>query len=63
MSYSDFKHISDVLRKCSSPRNLLVFGLTHETLLWKALNSYGRTMFIDENRYYTAYFEELHPEN
>lgn len=62
MSYAELKPISDVLRKCSSPCNLLVFGLTHEYLLWKALNHNGRTVFIDENRYYAAYVEELHPE-
>ncbi|WCJ31253.1 hypothetical protein M5689_012759 [Euphorbia peplus] len=62
MSHSELKPISDVLRKCSSPCNLLVFGLTHETLLWKALNHNGRTVFIEENRYYAAYYEELHPE-
>ncbi|XP_054825546.1 protein IRX15-LIKE [Prosopis cineraria] len=62
MPYSDLKPISDVLRKCSSPCNLLIFGLTHETLLWKALNHNGRTVFIDENRYYAAYIEEKHPE-
>ncbi|KAL2348370.1 hypothetical protein Fmac_002370 [Flemingia macrophylla] len=62
MPHSDLKTISDVLRKCSSPCNFLVFGLTHETLLWKALNNNGKTVFIEENRYYAAYFEEKHPE-
>ncbi|KAF4364667.1 hypothetical protein F8388_007763 [Cannabis sativa] len=65
MSFAELKPIADVIRKCSSsssPCNLLVFGLTHETLLWKALNHNGRTVFIDENRYYAAYYEQLHPE-
>ncbi|PON67184.1 IRX15/IRX15L/IGXM [Trema orientale] len=62
MSFGELKPIADVLRKCSPPCNLLVFGLTHETLLWKALNHNGRTVFIDENRYYAAYYEQLHPE-
>ena len=61
MSNAEMKMISDVLRKCSPPCNLLVFGLTLETLLWKALNHNGRTVFIDENRYYAAYVEEKHP--
>ncbi|CAN8264140.1 unnamed protein product [Cochlearia groenlandica] len=62
MSYGEMKSISDVLRRCAPPCNLLVFGLTHETLLWKSLNHNGRTVFIEENRYYAAYFEEIHPE-
>ncbi|XP_019422438.1 PREDICTED: protein IRX15-LIKE-like [Lupinus angustifolius] len=62
MQYSDLKPVSDVLRKCSSPCNFLIFGLTQETLLWKALNHNGKTVFIDENRYYAAYIEEKHPE-
>ncbi|ONH95496.1 hypothetical protein PRUPE_7G074500 [Prunus persica] len=55
MSYADIKPISDALRKCSTPCNFLIFGLTHETLLWKALNNNGCTVFIDENRYFAAY--------
>ncbi|XVF59371.1 hypothetical protein PTKIN_Ptkin07bG0270400 [Pterospermum kingtungense] len=62
MTHTELKQISDVLRKCSSPCNFLVFGLTPETLLWKSLNHNGRTVFIEENRYYAAYYEELHPE-
>ncbi|XP_059643378.1 protein IRX15-LIKE [Cornus florida] len=62
MSYSDIKPISDVLRQCQTPCNFLIFGLTPETLLWKALNHNGRTVFIDENRYYAAYMEEKYPE-
>ncbi|KAI3669795.1 hypothetical protein L6452_41206 [Arctium lappa] len=63
MSSTDIKQISDVLSQCPSPCNFLVFGITPETLLWNALNHYGgRTVFIDENRYYAAYIEEKHPE-
>ncbi|KAI3451993.1 hypothetical protein Pfo_008658 [Paulownia fortunei] len=62
MSYTDIKQISDALRQCSQACNFLIFGLTHEALLWKALNHNGRTVFIDENRYYAAYFEEKYPE-
>ena len=62
IAYAELKQIFDVLRKCSSPCNFLIFGLTQETLLWKALIHNGRTVFIDENRYYAAYMEEKHPE-
>ncbi|XP_073299295.1 protein IRX15-LIKE [Primulina huaijiensis] len=62
MSYTDMNQISEALRQCSQRCNFLVFGLTHETLLWNALNHNGRTVFIDENRYYAAYIEEKYPE-
>ncbi|KAL4582242.1 hypothetical protein LXL04_006786 [Taraxacum kok-saghyz] len=62
MSQTDIRQISDVLKQCSVPCNLLVFGLTAETLLWNALNHHGRTVFIDENRYYAAYVEDKFPE-
>ncbi|KAK1422043.1 hypothetical protein QVD17_24890 [Tagetes erecta] len=62
MSQTDIEQVTDVLKQCTSPCNFLVFGLTRETLLWNALNHYGRTVFIDENRYHAAYMEEKHPE-
>ncbi|CAO2821784.1 unnamed protein product [Amaranthus hypochondriacus] len=60
MDLGDTKTIMDVIRRCPPPCNFLVFGLTHESLLWHALNNHGRTVFIDENRYYAAYMEEKH---
>ncbi|XP_051117623.1 protein IRX15-LIKE [Andrographis paniculata] len=63
MSQAEIKQIADALRQCSRrPCNFLVFGLTHEMLLWRSINYNGRTVFIDENRYYAAYVEEKYPE-
>ena len=41
--------------------NFLIFGLTQESLLWSALNSNGRTVFIDENEYIISKFEQSNP--
>ncbi|KAG0472216.1 hypothetical protein HPP92_016762 [Vanilla planifolia] len=60
MTEADLRAVAGVLRR-RSPCNLLVFGLGPESLLWRALNHGGRTVFVDENQYYIAHFEEKHP--
>lgn len=61
MSSAETKYVNSVLRRCAAPCNLLVFGLTHETLLWNALNHGGRTVFVDERAYLVTKLEEEHP--
>ncbi|CAN6482358.1 unnamed protein product [Victoria cruziana] len=60
MSAPDARILAGVVsRKC--PCNLLVFGLNHESLLWKTLNLGGRTVFLDESEFWVKRMEERHP--
>ncbi|KAL1557945.1 protein IRX15-LIKE-like [Salvia divinorum] len=61
MSPAEIDSVFSVLRRCSAPCNLLVFGLTHESLLWNSLNLGGRTVFVDEYPFSVTRFEERHP--
>ncbi|THU68350.1 hypothetical protein C4D60_Mb08t02990 [Musa balbisiana] len=60
MEEGDLRAVAGVLR-LRGPCNLLVFGLGHETPLWRALNHGGRTVFADENEYYVAHVEGRNP--
>ncbi|KAL3614239.1 hypothetical protein CASFOL_042313 [Castilleja foliolosa] len=62
-SSAEIKKFAAVIRRCAVPCNLLVFGISHETLLWNALNHNGggRTVFVDESNYLISKLEERHP--
>jgi len=60
MSFAEITAITTTLHLTSHP-NFLIFGLTHESLLWSALNQNGRTVFIDENEYMISKFEQSNP--
>ncbi|WVZ25973.1 hypothetical protein V8G54_004517 [Vigna mungo] len=60
MSSAELAALSKALLLKPRP-NFLVFGLTHESLLWAALNHHGRTVFLDENEYAISKFEQSNP--
>ncbi|GMY38513.1 protein IRX15-LIKE-like [Fagus crenata] len=61
MSTSELTSISTSLTHCSPSCNFLIFGLTHESLLWHALNFNGRTVYLDESEFLVSKFEQSHP--
>ncbi|KAL1359494.1 hypothetical protein HN51_004810 [Arachis hypogaea] len=62
MSPSETNAIASTLLRTPHPPNFLIFGLTHESLLWAALNHRGgRTVFVDEIEYIISKFEQNNP--
>lgn len=61
MSFYELSAISTVINSKPPTCNLLVFGLSHESLLWRSLNLKGRTVFVDENPYAVSKFEQSNP--
>ncbi|MED6132859.1 hypothetical protein PIB30_022772 [Stylosanthes scabra] len=62
MSPAETNAIASTLLHTPHPPNFLIFGLTHESLLWSALNHGGaRTVFLDENEYIISKFEQDNP--
>ncbi|XP_030475943.2 protein IRX15-LIKE-like [Syzygium oleosum] len=64
MTSTELATITSTVAHCAAAAshcNLLVFGLTHEALLYKALNFDGRTIFLEENENLVSKFEQQHP--
>ncbi|KAG6469306.1 protein IRX15-LIKE-like [Zingiber officinale] len=60
MEEEDMRAVAGVIRR-RAPCNLLVFGIGHETPLWRALNHGGRTVFVGESEYLVGRAEGLNP--
>ncbi|KAG7579221.1 IRX15/IRX15L/IGXM [Arabidopsis thaliana x Arabidopsis arenosa] len=61
MSFLELSTISSIIHSHGPTCNLLIFGLTHESLLWRSINFQGRTVFVDESPYSVSKFEQSNP--
>ena len=61
MSSTKLTSIATTLTHCSPTYNFLIFGISHESLLWQALNFNGKTVYLDKNEFLVWKFEHSHP--
>ncbi|XP_056163785.1 protein IRX15-LIKE-like [Syzygium oleosum] len=64
MTSTELATVTVAVARCAAAAsrcNLLVFGLTHEALLYTALNFNGRTVILDEDEHLVSRFEQQHP--
>lgn len=63
MTAAELSAIAAVLRRGETnkrPLNLLIFGISHETVLFNALNYDGRTVVLDESEFAVSKIEQQH---
>ncbi|KAL7156199.1 hypothetical protein ABFS83_03G127500 [Erythranthe nasuta] len=51
-TFEEISVTSSILKE-KSPCNFLVFGVGHDSPLWATLNQGGRTLFLEESKYWT----------
>ena len=61
MSSSELTSVATTLTHCSPTYNFLIFGISHESLLWQALNFNGKTVYLDKNEFLVSKFKQSHP--
>ncbi|EPS67950.1 hypothetical protein M569_06827, partial [Genlisea aurea] len=61
MTLPEISYVASVLGRCPVGCNLLVFGLSYETIVWRAINHRGHTIFVDQNYWWVYFLESSFP--